>query len=153
IHPFQDGNGRLSRVLTTLLLLRAGYGYVAYSSLERVIEENKDEYYLTLRRAQSTLNKDEQQLHHWVAFFVQCLKKQKDTLKQRVEREQLVGPLAPLSEKLVSIVRERGRVTVRDAQAVTGANRNTIKDHLSQLVQAGHLTRRGRGRGTWYERP
>ena len=56
IHPFQDGNGRLSRALTTLLLLRAGYGYVPYSSLERVVEENKNAYYLALRRAQSTLD-------------------------------------------------------------------------------------------------
>jgi Fic family protein len=55
IHPFQDGNGRLSRVLTTLLLLRAGYAYVPYSSLERVIEQSKDSYYLALRRTQGTI--------------------------------------------------------------------------------------------------
>ncbi len=56
IHPFQDGNGRLSRVLTTLLLLRAGYAYVPYSSLESLIEESKDSYYLALRRTQGTLD-------------------------------------------------------------------------------------------------
>src|SRR5690606_36903546 len=58
IHPFQDGNGRLSRVLTTLLLLRAGYAYVPYSSLESIIEESKDSYYLALRRTQGTLDSD-----------------------------------------------------------------------------------------------
>lgn len=62
VHPFQDGNGRLSRALTTLILLRAGYRYVPYSSLERIIEESKDEYYLALRRAQATLDGDESQL-------------------------------------------------------------------------------------------
>jgi Fic family protein len=60
IHPFKDGNGRLSRVLTTLLLLRAGYGYVPYSSMESVIEANKDNYYPALRRTQRTICKGKQ---------------------------------------------------------------------------------------------
>ena len=54
IHPFQDGNGRLSRVLTTLLLLRIGYDYVPYSSLESFIERSKDAYYRALRNTQTT---------------------------------------------------------------------------------------------------
>src|SRR3972149_6299162 len=58
IHPFQDGNGRLSRVLTTLLLLQAGYAYVPYSSLESVIEQNKEDYYLALRQTQGTIRTD-----------------------------------------------------------------------------------------------
>jgi Fic family protein len=55
IHPFQDGNGRLSRILTTLMLLRAGYAYVPYSSLESVIEQSKEGYYLALRQTQGTI--------------------------------------------------------------------------------------------------
>ena len=82
IHPFQDGNGRLSRVLTTLLLLRAGYEYVPYSSLERVVEENKDASYRALHRAQGTLDKDESQLGEWLLFFLRCLTTQKDTLEE-----------------------------------------------------------------------
>ena len=58
IHPFQDGNGRLSRILTTLLLLQAGYAYVPYSSLESVIENSKEDYYLALRQTQTTMKGD-----------------------------------------------------------------------------------------------
>ena len=152
IHPFRDGNGRLSRALTTLLLLRSGYGYVPYSSLERIVEDSKDEYYMALRRAQATLDEDEAQLIDWITFFVRALHRQKEVLERKVERERLMAPLAPLSEKLLGIVNEHGRVTVREAAALTKANRNTIKDHLGKLVDAGRLVRRGQGRGTWYEK-
>jgi len=153
IHPFQDGNGRLSRALSTLLLLRGDYGYVPYSSLERVVEDNKDEYYRIVRRAQATLNGDESQLHEWVSFFVGCLVKQKDVLARKIETERLMTPLAPLSQELLGIVDSHGRVTVRQAVALTGANRNTIKHHLRHLVAASKLVQRGTGRGTWYEKP
>jgi predicted ArsR family transcriptional regulator len=61
-----------------------------------------------------------------------------------------MAPLAPLSEQLLSVVSDHVRVTIRDAVALLGANRNTIKLHLKQLVRVGHLVQRGRG--TWYER-
>ncbi len=152
IHPYQDGNGRLSRALTTLLLLRQGYDYAPYSSLERIIEDSKDQYYAALRRAQSTIDTDESQLIDWLQFFLRCLLKQQDVLLGKIERERLMPPMPLLSEKLLAIVREHGRVTVRHAEALTGANRNTIKDHLKRLVNSGRLVRRGRGRGTWYEK-
>ena len=151
IHPFQDGNGRLSRALTTLLLLRAGYSYVPYSSFERVIEDNKDGYYMALRRAQSTLDGNESQIHEWVEFFLECMVAQKNTLQKKVEREKLIAALPPLSEQLVEIARGHGRVTIAAAAKITSANRNTIKVHLRKLVETGHLRRRGTGRGTWYE--
>jgi len=152
IHPYQDGNGRLSRALTTLLLLRQGYRYVPFSSLERVIEDSKDRYYAALRSAQSTIDTDESQLINWLDFFIRCLARQKDVLGTKIERERLMAPMARLSEELLVIVREHGRLTVREATALTGANRNTVKDHLRRLVNSGRLARRGRGRGTWYER-
>lgn len=152
IHPFQDGNGRLSRALTTLLLLRSGYGYVPYSSLERIVEDSKDAYYMALRRAQATLDEDEAQLIEWITFFVRALHRQKEVLERKVAQERLMAPLSPLSEKLLGIVTEHGRVTVREAAALTEASRNTIKDHLGKLVDAGRLVRRGQGRGTWYEK-
>jgi Fic family protein len=68
-YPFQDGNGRFSRILTTLMLLRSGYAYVPYASLESAIEENKDLYYKALRRTQTTLGMDDADWEPWVGFF------------------------------------------------------------------------------------
>ena len=151
IHPFQDGNGRLSRALAVLLLLRAGYDYAPYASLERVIEHNKDAYYELLRRAQTTWDDEEPEVAPWVEFFVDCMVEQKNVLMQRLGRERLLAPMAALSAAILALARERGRVTVRDVVAVEGANRNTVKLHLRQLVDAGQLIRHGRARGTWYE--
>ena len=150
IHPFQDGNGRLSRALTTPLLLQSGYDYVPYSSLERVVEENKDNYYRTLRRAQSTLDRDEANLNQWILFFLEMLIVQKNGLLRKMEREKLFAPFPPLSEALLQIAREQARVTPKIAVQLTGANRNTIKAHLKQLVHQGALRRQGKGKGTWY---
>ncbi len=151
IHPFQDGNGRLSRVLTTLLLLRAGYAYVPYGSLESVIERSKDQYYLALRQTQSTIRTESPDWQPWLLFFLRSLEVQKKKLEQKIERERLIlGSLPELSVGLLELCRERGRLTVADAAKVTGRNRNTVKDHIKALTDAGHLTRHGAGRGTWY---
>jgi Fic family protein len=151
IHPFQDGNGRLARVLTNLLLLRTGYTYVPYSSLERVIEENREQYYRALRSAQGTLDKDESHLIDWLRFFLLCLVEQKNSLAEKVKRERLMTSLSPLDEELLGLARQHGRLTLNAAAALTKANRNTLKLHLRQLVQAGRLQLLGRGRGSWYE--
>tara|TARA_R110000751_G_scaffold8822_2_gene33919 strand:+ start:986 stop:1798 length:813 start_codon:yes stop_codon:yes gene_type:complete len=73
IHPFQDGNGRLSRILTTLLLLRAGYTYVPYSSLESMIEQSKVSCYLALRRTQGTIRSGTPDWQPWLGFFLRAL--------------------------------------------------------------------------------
>ena len=151
IHPFQDGNGRLSRILTTLLLLRAGYAYVPYSSLESVIEQSRDAYYLALRRTQRTLRSDAPDWDPWLAYFLVALQRQKQRLQEMVERERLTtGDLPELSVRILRIAQDHGRVTIRAAVAATGASRNTIKDHVRALTRNGHLTRHGRGRGAWY---
>ncbi len=151
IHPFQDGNGRLARVLTNLLLLRLGYTYVPYSSLERVVEENRENYYRSLRSAQVTLDKDESNLSNWIRFFLLCLIEQKNTLGAKIQRERLMTSLSPLDEQLIELTRQHGRLTLTDAVTLTKANRNTLKLHFRQLVQAGRLELRGTGRASWYE--
>lgn len=151
IHPFQDGNGRLSRILTTLLLLRAGYDYVPYSSLESVIEQNKEQYYLALRQTQRTIGTEVPDWQPWLEFFLKSLEAQKARLEKRIERERLVlGDLPALSAQILELCRERGRITVAEAATLTGTSRNTIKDHLRALTRAGHLEQHGAGRGAWY---
>jgi Fic family protein len=152
IHPFQDGNGRLSRALTTLLLIQNGYLYVPYCSLERIIEDNKEEYYRTLRRAQTTLDSPESLIGDWISFFINCLLIQKNILVKKIDQERLTAALPPLSEKIMEVLKSRGKVTVKEAGALTGANRNTIKDHLKKLSDSGHIIQKGVGRGTWYEK-
>ncbi len=151
IHPFQDGNGRLSRILTTLMLLKAGYAYVPYGSLESVIEQSKDGYYLALRQTQGTIRTEEPDFQPWVRFFLISLQQQKNRLEKKLARERVIlGDLPEISTQILEIAREHGRVTVSEAASLTGASRNTIKDHIRALTQAGHLIRHGAGRGTWY---
>lgn len=151
IHPFEDGNGRLSRVLTTLLLLKAGYAYVPYSSLESVVEQNKGSYYVALRQTQVTIWEKSQNWEPWLLFFLRSLHAQVKRLEKKIEYEKIVLAAMPdLSLKLIELARERGRITLKSAVELTGANRNTIKQHLLKLVNAGHLRRHGAGRGIWY---
>ena len=151
IHPFQDGNGRLSRVLTTLLLLRSGYTYVSYSSLESVIEQSKEAYYLALRQTQGTIRSSNPEWTPWLDFFLSALQRQMLRLKTRVEREKLlIGTMPELAAKIVELTREQGRLSMADAVKLTGANRNTLKQHFRALVNDGHLELHGQARGAWY---
>lgn len=153
IHPFKDGNGRLSRILTTLLLLQAGYGYVPYSSLESVIEANKESYYLALRRTQGTLARDEPDFEPWLLFFLRSLKKQKDRLDEKIAREPQAEGLHPDAVKILEEARRRGRITTGEAEKLTGAPRPTVKTRLADLVKRGLLHPHGKGRGAWYGLP
>lgn len=152
IHPFQDGNGRLSRVLTTLLLLQSGYAYVPYSSLESVVEQSKEAYYLALRQTQGTIRTDSPNWQPWLLFFLRVLAEQVKRLNRKIEREKLVlATLPDLSLHIVEFAREHGRVTMGDAIRLTGGNRNTLKQHFRALVERGYLAQHGGGRGVWYE--
>ena len=152
IHPFQDGNGRLSRILTTLLLLRAGYEYVPYASLESIVEENKDLYYKALRRTQTTLNSDDPDWEPWLGFFLRCLKKQKANLAIRVEQEKTASDssLPLLSVQVLKLLEEHERLTIAQIVEITGANQNTLKVRLRELVNEGRIQRHGKARATWY---
>lgn len=151
IHPFQDGNGRLSRILSNLLLLRAGYTFLPYCSLESVIEQSKELYYRALRETQATIRTDMPNWTPWVQFFLRALQSHKRHLELKIEEElQVISSLPELSVQLVERVRVAGRITMADAVRLTGASRNTIKGHFKSLVQSGILVRHGAGRGTWY---
>ena len=151
IHPFQDGNGRLSRVLTNLLLLRSGYSFVSCSSLESVIEHNKEAYYLALRRTQTTLGKDYADWEPWILFFLRSMRTQVNRLREKLgSRIGRPTCLSPLAERLASLLRERGALSVAEAVDVTGANRHTLKDKFGELVNAGMAELHGKGRGAHY---
>ncbi|MEJ2741245.1 MAG: Fic family protein [Gammaproteobacteria bacterium] len=152
IHPFQDGNGRLSRILTTLLLLRAGYEYVPYASLESIVEENKDLYYKALRRTQTTLTNDAPDWEPWLGFFLRCLKKQKANLAAKVkqEKETSDSSLPLLSVQVLKLLKEHEHLTIAQMVELTGANQNTLKVRLRELVNEGRIQRRGKARATWY---
>jgi Fic family protein len=154
IHPFQDGNGRLSRVLTTLLLLQSGYAYVPYSSLESVIENSKEGYYLALRQTQGTIRTEAPNWQPWLLFFLRSLQQQKRRLAVKVEREKnALASLPELAVKILDYARDQGRVTTRDMVREIGASPNTLKVTFSSLLKKGLLRRHGGGRSTWYSLP
>ena len=154
IHPFQDGNGRLSRVLTTLLLLQVGYAYVPYSSLESVIENSKEGYYLALRQTQGTVRTEAPNWQPWLVFFMRAMQQQKRRLAVKVEREKnALAALSELAVRILDYVRDHGRVTTRDIVREAGASPNTLKATFKSLVEKGLLVRHGGGRSTWYSLP
>lgn len=151
IHPFKDGNGRLSRILTTLLLLRAGYSYVPYSSMESIIEHNKEKYYLALRRTQQTIRTENQNWEPWLNFFLKTMVVQKNNFAWKVKEEQsLKASLPALSRTILELTNTRGEITIREIEETTHANRSTIKAHVKKLVMEEYLIAIGKGRGARY---
>jgi Fic family protein len=152
IHPFQDGNGRLSRILTTLMLLQNGYLYVPYCSLESIIEKNKEQYYLALRKAQKSFTAQHTGMKDWLGYFLRILIKQKTILQQRIEQDtQLaLGKLSPLSTRIVQTVTQRQKTTISDIVTLLNINRNTAKKHLKDLAAKKLIRQNGTGKGTWY---
>lgn len=154
IHPFQDGNGRLSRALTTLLLLQSNYAYVPYSSLESIVEQNKEGYYLNLRRTQGTLDKDRPNWSPWIRFFLTALQKQKNRLAEKVNLTEEWSGLPKESVLIMSYAHEKGRITLKEAtEIIDTVSHGTIKNRLARLVKDGFLSKHGAGRGTWYQIP
>jgi len=154
IHPFQDGNGRLSRILTMLLLLQAGYAYVPYSSLESVIEHSKEGYYLALRQTQKTIHTDKPDWQPWLLFFLRALQQQKRRLAEKIEREKrALATLPELAVQILDYAQAQGRVTTRDLVREHGASPNTVKATFRNLVAKGLLVRHGAGRSIWYSLP
>ena len=117
-----------------------------------MVELNKEAYYLALRQTQGTIRSSEPNWQPWLKFFLGSLAEQVRRLEKKVEREKIVlAALPELSLHIVEFAREHGRVTIGDAIRLTGASRNTLKQHFRNLVDRGHLNQQGSGRGVWYE--
>ena len=135
-----------------LLLLQASYAYVPYSSLESIIEQNKQAYYLALRQTQGTIRTDSPNWQPWTLFFLRSLSSQVIRLEEKVAHEKLVLAVLPiLSLKIIELAQKQGRVTMNEIALTSGENKNTIKVHLRKLVQTNQLRQQGAGRGAWYE--
>jgi Fic family protein len=151
IHPFQDGNGRLSRIITTLLLLKSGYTYVPYSSFESVIEASKEQYYLALRKTQQTLDSEAPDWEIWLLFFLRSMQKQKDRLQQKIDNARLIdGNVPALGIRILELLREQGSMQISTIEQATRESRSTLKLRINELVSRGKIQRHGRGRSTWY---
>lgn len=151
IHPFQDGNGRLSRALTTFLLLKSGYRYVPYASLEAVIEQEKKDYYLSLRQTQTTLQFPQPNWQAWIVFFLKTLKRQKDNLEAKVLREQVLLTQQPeTAQFILDLLKERGRVTMGELEKLSNQSRSILRRQLEKLVQNQLIRLNGKGKNSWY---
>lgn len=122
-----------------------------FSSLESVIERNKEGYYLALRQTQGTLHTQRPDFTPWLHFFLNALQSQKIHLEHKVRREkELFYHLPPISARIVSCLLDHGRLGIEDIASLTLINRNTLKKHLSSLTKSNQIARFGKGKATWY---
>jgi Fic family protein len=154
IHPFHDGNGRLSRALTNLLLLQAGYSYIPYVSLEEIIENQKEEYYLSLRGAQGRHKTEHEDITTWILFMLEVLIKQAESARYLIERHE---PEQSLSEKQLLVLQLFDREKILSPKEILSLlNKEvplpTIKQSLARLTKLNLLKRIGLGRATRYQK-
>jgi Fic family protein len=149
IHPFTDGNGRLSRALTNLLLLQSGYEYVPYVSMEEIIEDRKDEYYSSLRRTQKNHKTENENIGPWLDFFLDTLLIQAEKAEELMNNDD---PTKLLSERQLEVFSlfEDLPLSVLDIKNQTNIPEQTIKQSLRRLVSLKLVEVIGLGRGTKY---
>jgi Fic family protein len=152
IHPFQDGNGRLSRALTALLMLRTGYEYVPYASMERVIEEHKPQYYLALRTSQADMERDPSRFAPWLMFFLRTLQSQKRVLEGKLEIERSIIRLSDAQRRAIELIESHGRSTTAQIAKALGIPARSARYHLDMLVGRGLIEAHGERRGRYYTR-
>ena len=150
IHPFEDGNGRLSRVLTNLLLLRAGYSFVQYVSHEQLVEKRKDEYYIALRKSQETFNTEKDTISPWLNFFLSVIKEQANKALAYLEEERVEDTLSPKQYEVWKHISSVGEASPGEIVKATGVGMSTVRQALDRLLELGKIKRRGRGPGTRY---
>lgn len=152
IHPYQDGNGRLSRLLTTLLLMQQGYEFVQYISFEHIIEERKEGYYRALMEGQKNRYQETEKIDQWILFFLDCLV----TLIKRLEVKyevysKLSKDLNERQKSVLEFVKKQKKVRMSEVEeAFKSHSRNTLKKDMTYLVNEGLLIKTGERKGTRY---
>ena len=152
IHPYQDGNGRLSRLLTTLLMMKAGYKFIQYVSFEHIIEERKEDYYRALMEGQKNRHKDEERIDRWLIFFLESLATLTKKLEAKYETySKLKTALNERQQQVLEYIKEHKTAKIGKVESELGTySRNTLKKDLSYLVREGLILRTGSGRGARY---
>ena len=153
IHPFQDGNGRLSRVLSALLLLKKNYSYIPYASMESFIEAGKEGYYRALRRTQKNIWKEKIDYEPWLSFFLTTLLKQKRHLENKIELLSKDDTrLGKTARAILELFDEKPGWSTEEIAKALELNENTAAKALKNLSTNGYLAKQGTTRGAWYEK-
>lgn len=150
IHPFQDGNGRISRVLTNLLLLQAGYPFMPYVSHEKIVEDNKPDYYLALRQSQKTFRTEDETVLPWMEFFLDVTYQQAREAIKLLSAEKIEKLLSPRQLEVWEYMQSRPEVTPKELSEMLNIPRGTINQVLNRLMSLKRIERLGLGRGTRY---
>jgi len=152
IHPFQDGNGRLSRVLTNLLLLRSGYEYVPYISHEKLIEDNKAEYYVALHKSQASLGTKQENIIPWLDFFLKISLEQASRAIELLSHENIEKILSPKQLVVWRYLETIDETSAGQIAKATGVARPTVSQAIEVLLRLKKLERIGQGRTTRYRK-
>ena len=150
IHPFRDGNGRLSRILTNLLMLQAGYLYIPYVSHEKLIEEKKQEYYVALRKTQLTLKSEKADLVPWLTFFLNVILIQSKEAVDLLTVENVEKTLSGKQLAVLEYLQKVKEATPGDIAEITKVARPTVNQVLEKLLNLKKIERIGMGRSTRY---
>jgi Fic family protein len=152
IHPFLDGNGRMSRILTNLLLLRAGYAYTPYVSQEKLIEASKAEYYIALRKSQTTFDTTTESIAAWTEYFLGVLLEQAKQAVALLTAEDVEKLLSPQQLKVWVFLGSNKEATPGQISEATGVARSTVSQALDRLLEMKKIERIGRGSTTRYKK-
>jgi Fic family protein len=148
IHPFQDGNGRLSRLLGTLLLLKQGYPWIQFVSFEHEIENRKTDYYKVLMDCQQ--NRPGENVDSWLDFFLACLSSIQDKLMQKLETQQSQNALNPREKKIVQFIEAYPGVKSGEIASKLNIPLPSVKRILSEMIADKIISKNGTGTGTNY---
>lgn len=152
IHPFQDGNGRVSRILTNLLLLKEGYIYVPYVSHEKLVEDNKNNYYLALVKTQKTFGKKTENIFPWLSFFLDIMLKQSEMAIKLLQSEDVEKLFSPKQLEVWNYLQKVPEATPLEICRETRIVKPTVVQALNRLVTLKKIERIGMGRGTRYRK-
>jgi Fic family protein len=151
IHPFQDGNGRMSRILTNLLMLQYGYEYVPYVSHEKLIEDNKAEYYVVLRKSQKTFGTDIEDVSPWLEFFLNVSLTQAKGAIALISKESVEKLLSPKQLLVWKYLATTEEATPGEIAKATNVARPTVSQAIDTLLRLKKVERIGQGRTTRYK--